>query len=130
VAAEGGGPSRSANVVWQPGHLTREQRWAALGGAGGTVWLTGLPSSGKSTVAAAVEARLLADGRPDDVHTAALQRLRGIQHARRVRPQRSDERRLGNLDRPQPTQNGNVHRRSLTQKVPQIALLLPCHSEK
>ena len=64
MAAEGGGPSRSANVVWQPGHLTREQRWAALGGAGGTVWLTGLPSSGKSTVAAAVEARLLADGRP------------------------------------------------------------------
>jgi adenylyl-sulfate kinase len=54
---------RSANVVWQPGEITREQRWEALGGAGATVWFTGLPSSGKSTVAAAVEARLLAAGR-------------------------------------------------------------------
>jgi adenylyl-sulfate kinase len=54
---------RSANVVWQPGELTREQRWRALGGPGATVWFTGLPSSGKSTVAAAVEARLLAEGR-------------------------------------------------------------------
>src|SRR5215218_3777407 len=57
-------PQRSANVVWQAGEITREQRWAALGGGGGTVWLTGLPSSGKSTVAAAVEARLLGEGRP------------------------------------------------------------------
>src|SRR5918999_3684656 len=55
-------PLRSANVVWQPGDLTREQRWQALGGPGATVWFTGLPSSGKSTVAAAVEARLLAEG--------------------------------------------------------------------
>jgi adenylyl-sulfate kinase len=54
---------RSPNVVWQAGETTREQRWEALGGAGGTVWFTGLPSSGKSTVAAAVEARLLAAGR-------------------------------------------------------------------
>ena len=54
---------RSANVVWQPGQLTRSQRWQALGGPAGTVWFTGLPSSGKSTVAAAVEARLLAEGR-------------------------------------------------------------------
>ena len=55
-------PLRSSNVVWQPGELTREQRWQALGGPGGTVWFTGLPSSGKSTIAAAVEARLLAEG--------------------------------------------------------------------
>jgi adenylyl-sulfate kinase len=54
---------RSANVVWQTGELTREQRWQALGGPGATVWFTGLPASGKSTVAAAVEARLLAEGR-------------------------------------------------------------------
>ena len=53
----------SANVVWQPGELTREQRWQALGGPAATVCLTGLPSSGKSTIAAAVEARLLAEGR-------------------------------------------------------------------
>jgi adenylyl-sulfate kinase len=55
-------PLRSSNVVWQPGELTREQRWQALGGPGGTVWFTGLPASGKSTIAAAVEARLLAEG--------------------------------------------------------------------
>src|SRR5215218_3645014 len=55
---------RSANVVWQPGEITREARWQALGGPGATVWFTGLPSSGKSTVAAAVEAKLLAAGHP------------------------------------------------------------------
>jgi bifunctional enzyme CysN/CysC len=56
-------PARSANVVWQQTETTREGRWAALGHAGATVWLTGLPASGKSTLAAAVEARLLAEGR-------------------------------------------------------------------
>jgi len=55
---------RSENVVWQVGETTRERRWEALGGPGATVWFTGLPSSGKSTVAAAVEARLLAAARP------------------------------------------------------------------
>ena len=49
---------RSSNVVWQQG-IQREQRWAALGHGGATVWMTGLPASGKSTVAAGVEARLL-----------------------------------------------------------------------
>src|SRR6476620_3338634 len=57
------GNLRSANVDWQQGEITREQRWQALGGPGGTVWFTGLPSSGKSTVAAAVGARLLGEGR-------------------------------------------------------------------
>ena len=56
-------PLRSANVVWQPADLSREQRWQALGGPGGTVWFTGLPASGKSTIAAELEARLLAAGR-------------------------------------------------------------------
>src|ERR687892_485957 len=54
---------RSSNVVWQRGELDREQRWAALGHPGVTVWMTGLPASGKSTVAAAVEARALQEGR-------------------------------------------------------------------
>jgi adenylyl-sulfate kinase len=53
---------RSTNVVWQHG-IQREQRWAALGHGGATVWMTGLPASGKSTVAAGVEARLLEGGR-------------------------------------------------------------------
>jgi bifunctional enzyme CysN/CysC len=57
------GASRSANVVWQRGETTREARWAAMGGPGVTVWLTGLPASGKSTIAAAAEAELLAAGR-------------------------------------------------------------------
>ncbi len=55
-------PPRSADVVWQRG-IDREQRWTALGHGGATVWMTGLPASGKSTVAAAVEARLLTEGR-------------------------------------------------------------------
>jgi adenylyl-sulfate kinase len=56
-------PSRSANVVWQRGHVDREQRWAALGHSGATVWFTGLPASGKSTIAAGLEAHLLSQGR-------------------------------------------------------------------
>jgi adenylyl-sulfate kinase len=59
----GADPARSANVVWQRGMLDREQRWAALGHPGATVWMTGLPASGKSTVAAGVEAQLLGQGR-------------------------------------------------------------------
>ncbi len=55
---------RSANVVWQVGAVGREERWRALGRRGATVWFTGLPASGKSTLAAQVEARLLAHGRP------------------------------------------------------------------
>jgi adenylyl-sulfate kinase len=56
-------PPRSAGVVWQRGQIGREQRWAALGHPGATVWFTGLPASGKSTIAAELEARLLAAGR-------------------------------------------------------------------
>jgi bifunctional enzyme CysN/CysC len=55
-------PQRSPDVVWDEGKLNRERRWAALGVQGATVWFTGLPSSGKSTIAAAVEARLVAAG--------------------------------------------------------------------
>jgi bifunctional enzyme CysN/CysC len=54
---------RSPNVVWQPGGADRAERWEAIGQRGATVWLTGLPSSGKSTLATQLEARLLAAGR-------------------------------------------------------------------
>lgn len=54
--------SRSPNVTWQDGALSRAQRWEALRAHGATVWLTGLPSSGKSTIGAAVEERLIAFG--------------------------------------------------------------------
>jgi bifunctional enzyme CysN/CysC len=54
---------RSPNVVWHGGQVNRDERWGALGQRGAVVWMTGLPSSGKSTVAAAAEQKLLADGR-------------------------------------------------------------------
>jgi bifunctional enzyme CysN/CysC len=56
--------ARSPNVRWQRSDLTREQRWEALGIAGATVWFTGLPAAGKSTIAGAVEERLVGAGRP------------------------------------------------------------------
>jgi bifunctional enzyme CysN/CysC len=56
--------ARSANVVWQGSGLTRVTRWQALRHRGATVWMTGLPSSGKSTLAAAVEWRLVSEGQP------------------------------------------------------------------
>jgi bifunctional enzyme CysN/CysC len=55
---------RSPNVRWQGTKMTRERRWETLGHSGATVWFTGLPGAGKSTVAAGVEERLLAAGRP------------------------------------------------------------------
>jgi bifunctional enzyme CysN/CysC len=55
---------RSPNVRWQGTRLTRRRRWETLGHGGATVWFTGLPGAGKSTVAAAVEERLIAAGRP------------------------------------------------------------------
>jgi adenylyl-sulfate kinase len=53
----------SVNVTWQESTVDREQRWQALGQQGATVWFTGLPSAGKTTIASAVEARLIAAGR-------------------------------------------------------------------
>jgi bifunctional enzyme CysN/CysC len=54
---------RSPNVTWQESGLTREERWRSLGQRGATVWFTGLPASGKSTIAAALEQHLVARGR-------------------------------------------------------------------
>ena len=58
------GDAQSPNVVWHAGALSRERRWEALGSGGATIWFTGLPASGKSTIAVALEARLLQSGRP------------------------------------------------------------------
>src|ERR687887_558277 len=55
--------ARSPNVTWHGGGITRDERWQALGQRGATVWLTGLPASGKSTIAAALEQWLVAQGR-------------------------------------------------------------------
>jgi adenylyl-sulfate kinase len=53
----------STNVVWQEAGLDRARRWQALGQQGATVWFTGLPGAGKTTIATAVEARLVDAGR-------------------------------------------------------------------
>jgi bifunctional enzyme CysN/CysC len=50
------------DVTWHPSALDREHRWRALSQTGATVWLTGLPASGKSTIAVALERQLLAAG--------------------------------------------------------------------
>jgi bifunctional enzyme CysN/CysC len=51
------------NVVWHEPVVPRAERWRALGVRGATVWFTGLSGSGKSTIAAEVERRLLGVGR-------------------------------------------------------------------
>jgi adenylyl-sulfate kinase len=53
----------SANVTWQEATVDRTRRWERLGQQGATVWFTGLPGAGKTTVATAVEARLIDAGR-------------------------------------------------------------------
>jgi bifunctional enzyme CysN/CysC len=50
----------SGDVVWHTGHVAPDERPSL----GATVWFTGLSGSGKSTVAAEVERRLVAAGRP------------------------------------------------------------------
>jgi bifunctional enzyme CysN/CysC len=55
------GPTQhEAKVVWHRGSVQRQERATT----GMTVWLTGLSGSGKSTVAAELERRLVASGRP------------------------------------------------------------------
>jgi len=54
--------AHSPNVTWQQGCLARSSRWQAIDGCGATIWFTGLPSSGKSTLAAAVERRFVEYG--------------------------------------------------------------------
>lgn len=53
----------SEAITWHPSSLPREQRWAAVGGRGATIWFTGLSGSGKSTVAVEVERLLVEQGR-------------------------------------------------------------------
>jgi adenylylsulfate kinase len=54
---------RATNVVWHEGHVERPERERLLGQKGCTVWLTGLPSSGKSTIAFSLEHALVQQGR-------------------------------------------------------------------
>jgi bifunctional enzyme CysN/CysC len=54
---------RSPNVTWHGGQVDRPGRWELLGQTGAVVWMTGLPASGKSSIAHAVEESLLRAGR-------------------------------------------------------------------
>jgi bifunctional enzyme CysN/CysC len=54
----------SPNVTWHAGSVERDERWEALDQRGAVVWMTGLPSSGKSTIAHALEQRLVGSGQP------------------------------------------------------------------
>ncbi|HST55766.1 MAG TPA: adenylyl-sulfate kinase [Solirubrobacteraceae bacterium] len=58
-----GGQQQHHQPIPDGGMLTREQRWGALEQRGMTVWFTGLPAAGKTTLAAAVEERLVLAGR-------------------------------------------------------------------
>ncbi len=53
----------ATNITWHESAVTREQRQSSLGQKGVTVWMTGLPSSGKSTIAVAVEQMLIERGK-------------------------------------------------------------------
>lgn len=57
------GEQRSPEVVWHPSELNRTERWQRLGAMGATIWLTGLPGSGKSTISTALEQALVRRGR-------------------------------------------------------------------
>ena len=56
--------ARSENVVWEGEAVDRERRYELLGHRGATVWFTGLPGSGKSTVAGLLTSRLVEAGVP------------------------------------------------------------------
>jgi adenylylsulfate kinase len=54
--------ARTENIVWHQGHLTHAERCRLLKARGCTLWFTGLSGSGKSTIAAALEAELVRRG--------------------------------------------------------------------
>ena len=56
-----------SGAVWHEPLVARSARWERLGVRGGTVWLTGLSGSGKSTIGHALDARLTSDGVPATV---------------------------------------------------------------
>ena len=53
----------SDNIIWHHGHVDRNLRQELLGQKGFTIWITGLPSSGKSTTAFTIEHELIKRGR-------------------------------------------------------------------
>jgi bifunctional enzyme CysN/CysC len=56
------GEQTRTDIRWHPSSLDRTHRWNATAQRGATIWFTGLPASGKSTVAVAVERALVESG--------------------------------------------------------------------
>ena len=54
--------NHSENIVWYKGVIKREDRNKLLNQRGCIIWLTGLSGSGKSTIAYALEERLIRQG--------------------------------------------------------------------
>src|SRR5437667_145324 len=54
--------TKSTNIHWHAGNLSRAERWGALKAKGCTLWFTGLSASGKSTIASALEQHLVNSG--------------------------------------------------------------------
>src|SRR5688500_11148857 len=54
---------KATNLVWHEGHVSRAKRESILNQRGCIIWLTGLPSAGKSTIAFTVEHILMEQGR-------------------------------------------------------------------
>jgi adenylylsulfate kinase len=54
---------KATNIVWHEGHVDRQQREDILQQKGVLIWFTGLPSSGKSTLAFTIEHALIERGR-------------------------------------------------------------------
>ncbi len=89
----------AAPIPAPPGaRASREERWNALQTAGRTVWLTGVPGAGKTTLAAGLERRVIAAGQPavvldGDELRAGLTRDLGFDRAAR----RENVRRVGEV---------------------------------
>ena len=55
--------TKSKNITWHEGQVSRDDRQSLLAQTGCTIWLTGLSGSGKSTIAVAAEKALNDRGR-------------------------------------------------------------------
>lgn len=54
--------NKATNITWRHSHVERPEREKLLNQQGCTIWMTGLPSSGKSTTAFTIEHELILRG--------------------------------------------------------------------
>lgn len=50
---------RKKHIIWHKGEINREHRWALNKHKSALIWITGLPASGKSSIAHALESTLI-----------------------------------------------------------------------